>query len=122
MRPDLSSRSVDDLKEIGDLELYIDQTLVIKGVPEDKKALITQALQTYTTGQLGIPNYVKDNTNVFVLYGGPVQYICYANYADAQKCVEAVVGMENWLRGQGDWARMLLVYVKILNGPTVPSA
>ena len=29
MRPDLSSRSVDDLKEIGDLELYIDQTLVI---------------------------------------------------------------------------------------------
>jgi hypothetical protein len=99
-----------------------DQTLVIKGVPEDKKALITQALQTYTTGQLGIPNYVKDNTNVFVLYGGPVQYICYANYADAQKCVEAVVGMENWLRGQGDWARMLLVYVKILNGPTVPSA
>ena len=97
-----------------------DQTLVIKGVPEDKKEEITQALQNHTTGQLGIPSFVQDKSNVLVLYGGPVLYVCYANYADAQKCVEAVVSMEHWLQAQGDWGRMLLVYVKILNGPTGP--
>ena len=48
------------------------------------------------------------------LYGGPPVYICYANYADAQKCIEAVVGMETWLRDQGDWGQRMLVYVKIL--------
>ena len=31
-----------------------------QGVPTEKKADVTQALQTYTTGQLGIPNYVED--------------------------------------------------------------
>ena len=98
----------------GKVMIPAEQTIVIKGVPEDKKEIITQALQIYTVGGLGPPNFVQDKSNIVQLYGGPPVYICYANYADAQKCIEAVVGMETWLRDQGDWGQRMLVYVKIL--------
>lgn len=98
----------------GKVMIPAEQTLVIKGVPEDKRDTITQALQSQTTGGLGMPNFVQDKQNIMLLYGSPVLYICYSNYSDPQKCVEAVVGMETWLREQGDWGKNLLVYVKIL--------
>jgi len=92
-----------------------DQTLVIKGLPEEQKEVLTRALQTQTSGLVAAPTFVEDKNNIMILYGGPKQFVCYANYIDAHKCVEAVVCMETWLREQGDWGRMLLVYVKILD-------
>ena len=98
----------------GKVMIPAEQTIVIKGVPEDKKETITQALLLHTAGGLGPPNFVPDKSNILQLYGGLPLYVCYANYVDAQKCIEAVVGMETWLRDQGDWGQRLLVYVKIL--------
>ena len=92
-----------------------DQTLVIKAVPEDKKELVLQALQIHTIGMIGVPNSVPDKTNLMAQYGGPATYVMYINYLDAQRCVEAVVNMESWLRSQGEWGQQLNLSVKLLS-------
>ena len=92
-----------------------DQTLVVKGVPEDKKELIVLALQKQTAGIMGTPNFVPDKASIAAI-GAPAQFHCYANYVDAQRCLEAVVGMEAWRQSvvaHGDWARHLVVSVKV---------
>ena len=92
-----------------------DQTLVVKGVPEDKKELIVLALQKQTAGIMGTPNFVPDKAGIAAI-GAPAQFHCYANYVDAQRCLEAVVGMEAWRQSvvaHGDWARHLVVSVKV---------
>ena len=63
-----------------------DQTLVVKGVPEDKKELIVLALQKQTAGIMGMPNFVPDKAGIAAI-GAPAQFHCYANYVDAQRCL-----------------------------------
>mmetsp|Transcript_26804 Transcript_26804/g.42963 ORF Transcript_26804/g.42963 Transcript_26804/m.42963 type:complete len:129 (+) Transcript_26804:195-581(+) len=108
---------------LGKPVVFPEQTVVIQGVPEDRRLTLAAAIHvqsvdwtpvlcTQQSTLVGSVNFVADRN-------GPCTYVCYANYKDAISALLGMDSLERWLRDR-DWGLVLTVYVKKNGADGVP--
>jgi len=99
----------------------LSRVLVIKGLTDDTKLRVEEALMKNTPICFA-PSFIVDICP-YPCAGGVRRNMCFANYPDATKCTSAVNCMTRWLEepGQIEWGCQLSVYVKSENIPTQPN-